>query len=106
LPGTGDGVGKLAFDKRPFTYRVHSWLEVPPLMRYFRESLGVGLMDCMKTFNWGAGYYAFVAPEDATRVVELGQQAGYAMADVGIIEHGERQVIFEPENVTLPPPGK
>ena len=31
LPGTGDGVGKIAFDKRQFTYRIHSWLTVPPL---------------------------------------------------------------------------
>ncbi|MFZ1720447.1 MAG: AIR synthase related protein, partial [Candidatus Moraniibacteriota bacterium] len=27
LPGTGDGVGKIAFDKRPFTYRIHSWVK-------------------------------------------------------------------------------
>lgn len=106
LPGTGDGVGKLAYDKRPFTYRVHSWLEVPPLMRYFRDVLGVELMDCLKTFNWGAGYYVFVAPEDVSRVIQLGQQAGYTLADVGIVEAGERHVVFEPEKITLPPPGQ
>src|SRR3989344_5331563 len=41
LPGTGDGVGKIAFDKRPYTYRVHSWLTVPSLFKYFREQLEV-----------------------------------------------------------------
>ena len=55
LPGTGDGVGKIAFDKRPFTYRIHSWPEVPEFFTYFYEKLGVSLMDCLKTFNWGIG---------------------------------------------------
>jgi phosphoribosylformylglycinamidine cyclo-ligase len=105
LPGTGDGVGKLAFDKRPFTYRVHSWLPVPPLMTYFREQLGLSLTDCLKTFNWGAGYYVFVSANDAERVVKLGTEAGYAMMDVGVVEDGKREVLFEPENITLNPPG-
>src|SRR3989344_4594104 len=43
LPGTGDGVGKIAFDKRPFTYRITSWLEIPPLFRFFNENLDVNL---------------------------------------------------------------
>lgn len=105
LPGTGDGVGKLAFDKRPFTYSVHSWLSVPPLMTYFREQLGLSLTDCLKTFNWGAGYYVFVSAADADRVVKLGTEAGYTMMDVGVVEDGKREVIFEPENITLNPPG-
>jgi phosphoribosylformylglycinamidine cyclo-ligase len=106
LPGTGDGVGKLAFDSRPFQYRVHSWGNVPPLFQYFREVLGLPLQDCLKTFNWGMGYYVFVPAGEAARVLELGAAAGYQLVDVGIVEEGERQVIFEPENITLPPPGE
>ncbi len=106
LPGTGDGVGKLAYDKRPFTYRIHSWLSVPPFMMYFKDSLKVPVKDCLKTFNWGAGYYVFVPASEVERVLSLGGKAGYSLADVGIVENGPRQVIFEPENITLPPPGK
>src|SRR3989338_2696741 len=40
LPGTGDGVGKIAFDKRPFMYRINSWPEVPEFFRFFHEQLG------------------------------------------------------------------
>lgn len=105
LPGTGDGVGKLAFDKRPFTYKIHSWLSVPPLMQYFRESLGLSLTDCLKTFNWGAGYYMYVPASEADRVLKLGTEAGYTMMDVGVVEDGKREVVFEPENITLNPPG-
>lgn len=106
LPGTGDGVGKLAYDKRPFTYRVSSWLPVPPLMTYFKEELSVPVKDCLKTFNWGAGYYVFVPESEVVHTLQLGAEAGYLLADVGVVENGTREVIFEPENITLPPPGE
>lgn len=61
LPGTGDGVGKIAFDKRSFTYRIHSWLKVPPLFKFFNEQLKVPLEDCLKTFNWGGRILYFCA---------------------------------------------
>ncbi|MFA5876960.1 MAG: AIR synthase-related protein [Candidatus Paceibacterota bacterium] len=106
LPGTGDGVGKLAFDKRAFTYRVHSWLKVPDLFMYFKDVLNVPLKDCLKTFNWGAGYYIFASDEEVEKIISIGTKAGYTLADVGVVEEGKREVIFEPENITLPPPGE
>ncbi len=105
LPGTGDGVGKLAFDKRNFTYRIHSWPQVPPLFQYMRE-LGVSLRDCLKTFNWGVGYYVFVPAGEVERALAAGKRAGYELLDIGIVEEGKRQVVFEPENIILLPPGE
>ncbi|HTR18846.1 MAG TPA: AIR synthase-related protein [Candidatus Paceibacterota bacterium] len=105
LPGTGSGVAKIAFDSRPATYRVHTWTAVPPLFQ-FMQSIGVSLEDCLKTFNWGIGYYAFVAAPDVERVLAAGKKAGYDVLEVGRVEEGERQVIFEPEKITLPPPGE
>lgn len=106
LPGTGDGVGKIAFDKRPFQYRIHSWVNIPPLMEYFYKELNLPLRDCLKTFNWGAGYYIYTAPDQVDKILSLGKEAGYELTDVGIVEEGKRQVIFEPENLTLTPPGE
>ena len=106
LPATGDGVGKIAFDKRPFTYRIHSWLKVPPLMKYFHEKLNVPLEDCLKTFNWGVGYYLFVPGEEVEKILKIGKKLGYDLKDIGIVEKGKRQVIFEPSNIILNPPGK
>lgn len=106
LPGTGDGVGKLAFDKRPFTYRVHSWLQIPELFQYFRNTLNVSLKDCLKTFNWGAGYYIFAPADEVEKILALGTSVGYTLMDVGVVESGRREVIFEPEKITLPPPGQ
>jgi phosphoribosylformylglycinamidine cyclo-ligase len=106
LPGTGDGVGKIAFDKRPYIYKIHSWLKVPPLMEFFHKNLGVNLRDCLKTFNWGAGYYIYTDKKNAEKILQIGKALGYELANVGIVEEGKRQVIFEPENITLNPPGE
>lgn len=105
LPGTGDGVGKLAFDHRPFTYRINAWPEVPEFFRYFNEELGVSLADCLKTFNWGIGYYIFVSAKDVQRVLDLGHATGYVLHDVGVVESGKRQTIFLDKTI-LPPPGE
>ncbi|OGC87503.1 hypothetical protein A3C20_02900 [Candidatus Kaiserbacteria bacterium RIFCSPHIGHO2_02_FULL_55_25] len=105
LPGTGSGVAKIAFDSRPATYRIHGWGEVPPLMQ-FMQSIGVSLVDCLKSFNWGMGYYVLVPQSEVQRVLALGKKAGYELLQVGVVEEGERQVIFEPENIVLPPPGE
>lgn len=105
LPGTGDGVGKVAFDKRPMTYRIHSWPIVPPLFLFMRE-IGISLKDCLKTFNWGVGYYIYVPKSEVERTLKLGKKAGYKLAEIGIVEEGDRKVIFEPEKIELLPPGK
>jgi len=95
--------GKVAFDKRALSYRIHTWVEVPPLFQFIRE-LGVSLESCLAVFNWGIGYYIFVPPSEVSRTISIGQKAGYQLTDVGFVEKGERKVIFEPEGITLPPP--
>ena len=106
VPGTGDGISKVAFDKRDLTYRIHTWPEVPLLFQ-FMQGLGVSVRGCLKTFNWGIGYYVIVPPEEVNRTIDVGQKAGYELLEVGRVEEGERQVIFEPENnLVLEPPGE
>jgi hypothetical protein len=38
--------------------------------------------------------------------LHIGQEAGYELLDLGVVEDGPRQVIFEPENIILAPPGQ
>jgi phosphoribosylformylglycinamidine cyclo-ligase len=103
LGGTGGGISKIAYDKRPFTYRVKKWVkEIPPLFQFMLE-LGVSLEDCLTTFNWGVGFYIFVPEKEVDRTIETGRDAGYELLDLGQVEEGERSVIFEPEGITLPP---
>lgn len=105
LPGTGSGVAKLAFDHRPFRYVIHSWPEIPLLFRYMME-IGVSLRDCLTTFNMGVGYYLFVPSNEADGVIAIGKKKGYSLMEVGVVEEGKREVFFEPESITLPPPGE
>ena len=105
VPGTGGGIAKLAFDERPFTYRIHDWpKEIPQLFLFMRE-LGVSIMDLLTTFNWGIGYYGIFPKADGERAVEVAKLAGCEALIVGQVEEGERQVIFGPEgDLPLPPP--
>ena len=103
LPGTGDGVGKIAFDKRMFTYRIYSWTKVPPLFLLMKE-LGLSLKNCLKTFNWGIGYYIFVSERDVQKTLKIGRDNKYNLLEIGLVEEGQRKVIFEPENIELSTP--
>jgi len=105
LPGTGDGVGKIAFDKRPYAYYIDNWIEVPEIFQ-FLKNLGIPLLDCLKTFNWGIGYYIFLPKKEVSRTIEIGEKAGYRLIHLGRVEEEERKVIFRPENITLSPPGE
>jgi phosphoribosylformylglycinamidine cyclo-ligase len=108
LPGTGGGIAKVAFDKRSFTYRLHTWPKnIAPIFPFIREVLEVPLVDCLTTFNWGIGYYLFVPAKSVERTMHVGNMlCDLEMYDLGIVEEGERKVIFEPENIVLPPPGE
>ena len=105
LPGTGGGVSKIAFDHRPHTYRIHSWFKKVPELFLFMRELGVSQDDCLTTFNWGSGYYAFVPAHEVERTLSIAGDAGHEALEVGIVEDGERQVIFGPlgDKVLLPP---
>ncbi len=101
LGGTGGGIAKIAYAKKPFTYRIKNWVnEIPPLFRFMLE-IGVSLDDCLTTFNWGIGFYIFVPEKEADRTIKAGKKAGYDLLDLGQVEKGERRVVFEPERKTL-----
>ena len=102
LPGTGGGVSKIAYEKRPFTYHIKRWVE-PPALFQFMLKLGVALEDCLTTFNWGIGFYIVVPEKEVDRTLKIGELAGYELLHLGEVEKGERQVIFEPEKMTLSP---
>ena len=110
LPGTGDGVAKLAFDKRPMTYYVHSWLadsQMPEIFRYLRDDLHLPLLDLLTTFNWGIGWCIFVPEREVEAVLQTAEDTGYTAMEVGYVKEGDRQTIFGPAgDLVLPPPGE
>lgn len=106
-PGTGGGVGKVAFSKRPLKYYIHTWPRVPMIMQYMHEHFGIPLDQCLAAFNWGVGYYEFVPKHEAKRACMVAQQAGYDASVVGHVMEGERGTIFGPAgDLPLPPPSE
>ncbi|MDD5291436.1 MAG: AIR synthase related protein [Patescibacteria group bacterium] len=106
-PITGGGVAKIAFDKRPFTYRIKDWpKKIPPIFTYMREQFGLSVMGSLTTFNNGIGAVGFFPRSAVQKAMDVGIKAGYEMYELGVVEEGERQTIFGPENdLVLPPPG-
>ncbi len=43
---------------------------------------------------------------EVERTIQIGQEAGYKLIEIGQVEEGKGQVIFEPENIILSPPGE
>ncbi|MDD1779191.1 MAG: AIR synthase related protein [Candidatus Helarchaeota archaeon] len=106
-PVTGDGVGKIAFDKRPFTYRIKNWpKKIPPIFPFIKETLKVSILGCLNTFNWGIGFVGFFPRREVNRAMDVGIKAGFEMYELGGVEEGKRGVIFGPEgDIFVPPPG-
>lgn len=107
VPGTGGGVSKIAYNSRNLTYIIFNWPEeISPLMQFMREEMKVPLEDCLTTFNWGIGYYIFAPQKEVSKIMEIGENTGYQIYELGKVEAGERKVIFQPEDIPLPPPGE
>ncbi len=102
LPGTGDGIAKLAASGPPRTYRIE-WLPLLPPIESFMHLCGMSMRDVLTTFNCGIGYYAFVPPSEQSEALAVAERAGYAAHVLGSVEAGERCVIVEPYGQTLPP---
>ncbi|MBU4338320.1 hypothetical protein KKB43_05590 [Patescibacteria group bacterium] len=113
LPGTGGGLAKIAFDSRQYSYHIHDWWaedEIHPLFQ-FMEELGVSLRDRLTTFNMNGGYYAYAPASEVSRAIDIGEEQGYELINVGLVEKGPRKVvivpgIFNKEGIILPPPGE
>ena len=111
LPMTGHGVGKLAFDKRELTYVVDNWFpeeEIPEIFHFLRNqpAFADNPVDFLTTYQYGAGYTAFIAPSNVKKVMKALKIAGCPARIIGHVEAGARGTIFGPwNNLRLPPPG-
>jgi phosphoribosylformylglycinamidine cyclo-ligase len=97
-PITGGGVGKIAFEKQPMTYRIQDWVEVPELFQFIEETLGISKKGMLETFNCGIGYVVFVDSDDKYEAIDAAAKAGRELVPLGKVEEGPRRVIFGPEN--------
>jgi phosphoribosylformylglycinamidine cyclo-ligase len=112
LPMTGHGVGKLAFDKKELTYVVDNWFpeeEIPEIFHFLREQPAFAHkpVDFLTTYQYGAGYTAFVAKSNVKKAMKALDNAGCPARVIGHVEVGKRGTVFGPwDNLWLDPPGE
>lgn len=111
LPMTGHGVGKFAFDKKSLTYVIDNWFpeeEIPEIFQFLREQpeFEDKPVDFLTTYQYGAGYTAFIAKGNVKKVMRALDDVGYPARVIGHVEAGNRGTVFGPwNNLWLPPPG-
>ncbi len=93
---TGHGWRKLMRHPGPFTYRLHTVPPVPAELRLAQQAAGIDDREAYGTFNMGAGFAVYVAPDQAQAVVRIARAQGVEAWAAGVVEAGERRVLIEP----------
>lgn len=96
---TGHGLRKLMRARHDFTYRLDTLPEVPAVLSFLVDALGMDAREAYGTFNMGAGFAVYCRPEAADEVVRLAQKAGSSATVAGVVEEGPRKVVLEPVGV-------
>lgn len=96
---TGHGLRKLMRARLDVTYRIELLPEVPAVLTFLVDALGMDAREAYATFNMGAGFAVYCRPEGAEDVVSAATEAGLGAVVAGRVEAGPKQVILEPIGV-------
>jgi phosphoribosylformylglycinamidine cyclo-ligase len=96
---TGHGWRKLMRHPGAYTYRLHTLPPVPPVLRFIQRQAGLSDAEAYGTFNMGAGFALYLAPDAAARAVELAAGVGYHAWVAGTVASGDKSVCIEPLGV-------
>lgn len=96
---TGHGWRKIMRHPAPFTYRFTMVPPVPPVLSFLQSAAGQSDAAAYGTFNMGAGFALFVAPDDAETTVAVARAHGISAWVAGQVESGEKRVVIEPLDV-------
>jgi phosphoribosylformylglycinamidine cyclo-ligase len=98
---TGHGFLKIMRPMKPLSYRLTALPQVPEVLAFMVEELGMDARSAYSTFNMGAGYAVYCRAGAGERVVEAARELGFGAAVSGVVEDGPRQVVLEPVGVTF-----
>jgi phosphoribosylformylglycinamidine cyclo-ligase len=96
---TGHGWRKLMRLPEPFVYRMHNPLPagIPPLFDFLIKQGPVDLAEAFGTFNMGAGFAAYVAPNDVEAALRIAADTGYTAWHAGTVHRdGNRKAVEIP----------
>jgi phosphoribosylformylglycinamidine cyclo-ligase len=98
---TGHGLLKLMRPRREFTYRITSLPEVPEVLKFLVERVGLSGRAAYSIFNMGCGFAVYCAEGAGERVVEIATALGLPALVGGRVEEGPRQVVLEEVDVVF-----
>lgn len=96
---TGHGLRKIMRARHGYTYRLDTLPEVPAVLSFLVDALGMDARDAYGTFNMGAGFAVYCRPEAADEVVGVAEQVGLGATVAGAVEKGPRRVVLGPVGV-------
>jgi phosphoribosylformylglycinamidine cyclo-ligase len=99
---TGHGMRKLMRAPGDFSYVVDELPPVPEVLAFLSEQAGIDEREAYGTFNMGAGFAVYVAPEHARDVVDAAAAHGMRAAISGRVQAGERSVELAGLGITYP----
>ena len=92
---TGHGLRKLMRARADVTYRLSHLPEVPEVLAFMVDKLGIDDREAYGTFNMGAGFAVYCRPEAAPDVVRIAAEAGLGAVIAGAVEEGPKRVVLE-----------
>ena len=98
---TGHGWRKLMRHQAAFSYRINALPPVPPVLQFIQQRAAIDDREAYGNLNMGAGFALFVASVDAQRTVQIAQRAGFRALVAGRVDHGSKQVVIEPLQLTF-----
>jgi phosphoribosylformylglycinamidine cyclo-ligase len=91
---TGHGWRKLMRAVEPFHYVIEQIFDTLPVFQYLQEKSGLDDREMYGTFNMGAGYALYVAPEDASAVLTICAKNNIKALNAGYVKkEGETKKI-------------
>jgi phosphoribosylformylglycinamidine cyclo-ligase len=93
---TGHGWRKLLRHPRPFTYRVTTLPDVPPVLSFIQQHAQQDDREAYSTFNMGAGFALFLPADQAARACQVAEDLGVGACIAGRVEDGPKQLHIEP----------
>jgi phosphoribosylformylglycinamidine cyclo-ligase len=98
---TGHGWRKLMRHPASLRYRIDTLPPVPPVLAFVRERLQQDAREAYGTFNMGAGFALFVAPDDLGQTLAVAKAQGLDAWHAGRVEDGPKSVVIEPLDVVF-----
>lgn len=98
---TGHGLRKLMRADRDLTYRIRELPQVPEVLAFIVETLGLGPRDAYGTLNMGIGLAVFARSGTGEEVVTCAQRNGFSASLAGVVETGPRRVAIDPLGLTF-----